>query len=39
MELKELHPSEQKKKLNQYFEDWQGTLEQVDDVLIIGIKL
>jgi serine phosphatase RsbU (regulator of sigma subunit) len=29
----------QKEKLNTTFEDWQGNLEQVDDVCIIGIKL
>ncbi len=38
-DIKDLSPSEQKKKLNQSFEDWQGNLEQVDDVLIIGIKI
>ncbi len=37
--IKDLPPDEQKKKLNQVFEEWQGNLEQVDDVLIIGIKL
>ena len=39
LQIKNLAPEEQKKKLNQYFEDWQGNLEQVDDVLIIGIKV
>ena len=29
----------QKEKLNTTFEEWQGNLEQVDDVCIIGIKL
>jgi serine phosphatase RsbU (regulator of sigma subunit) len=30
---------EQKKLLNVYLEKWQGKFEQVDDVLVIGIKL
>ncbi len=30
---------EQKEILNQTFENWRGNLEQVDDVLIIGIKI
>lgn len=38
-DIKELPLIEQKKKLNQNFEEWQGNLEQVDDVLIIGIKI
>jgi serine phosphatase RsbU (regulator of sigma subunit)/Tfp pilus assembly protein PilF len=38
-EVKDLSPSEQKIKLNQTFEDWRGNLEQVDDVLIVGIKI
>lgn len=38
-EIKKLPINEQKKKLNQNFVDWQGNLEQVDDVLIIGIKI
>lgn len=29
---------EQKEKLNQVFEDWRGRLEQVDDVMVIGIR-
>ncbi len=29
----------QKEKLNQTFESWKGTLEQVDDVCIVGIKI
>ena len=39
VDIKELPIIEQKKELNQSFEDWQGNLEQVDDVLIIGIKI
>lgn len=37
----ELHPlpvDEQKKKLNQEFETWRGKLDQVDDVLMVGMK-
>lgn len=29
----------QKKELDRIFEDWRGTLEQVDDVLVIGIRV
>jgi serine phosphatase RsbU (regulator of sigma subunit) len=38
-EIKDLPPSEQKKKLNQTFESWRGKLEQVDDVLIVGMRI
>jgi len=31
--------TEQKQKLEKAFEDWKGSLEQVDDVLVIGIKI
>ena len=31
--------AEQKKILNDAFENWKGSLEQVDDVLIIGIRV
>lgn len=34
-----LEPDEQKQKLEQAFEAWKGGLEQVDDVLLIGIKI
>ena len=30
---------EQKKYLEQKFVEWQGNLEQIDDVLVIGIML
>jgi serine phosphatase RsbU (regulator of sigma subunit) len=35
----ELTMEEQKEKLDTEFETWRGSLEQVDDVLIIGIKI
>lgn len=31
--------SEQKNKLNHFFENWKGKLEQIDDVCVIGIKI
>ena len=31
--------SGQKEYLNQFFENWKGNLEQVDDVCIIGIRI
>jgi hypothetical protein len=34
-----LSTSEQKEKLHQAFITWKGTLEQVDDVLIIGLRI
>jgi tetratricopeptide (TPR) repeat protein len=40
--LKSLNPDELSKrgdKLNTKFEEWRGSLEQVDDVLVIGIKI
>lgn len=40
--LKEISPismNQQVEKLNQNFESWQGQLEQVDDVCIIGIRV
>lgn len=30
---------EQKQELNRYFENWKGKLEQLDDVLVAGIKI
>ncbi len=35
----DLPMDEQKNILNQKFEDWKGNLEQVDDVLLIGIRV
>ncbi|MBQ19239.1 MAG: hypothetical protein CMD31_00645 [Flavobacteriales bacterium] len=31
--------NEQKAMLGQYFEDWKGNLEQVDDVCVIGVRI
>ncbi len=39
IEIKSSPLSEQKKILEKTFEDWRGKLEQVDDVLLIGIKI
>jgi hypothetical protein len=30
---------EQKKVLENYFEEWRGNLEQIDDILIVGIRI
>lgn len=37
--LKDVPMNEQKLRLETIFEDWKGSLEQVDDVLLIGIKI
>jgi len=37
--LKEKPMSEQQKLLAQYFDEWKGNFEQVDDVLLIGIRV
>ncbi|MCE3226540.1 MAG: protein serine/threonine phosphatase [Bacteroidetes bacterium] len=34
-----MDPESQKEKIVKTFENWKGTLEQVDDVLLIGIKI
>jgi serine phosphatase RsbU (regulator of sigma subunit)/Tfp pilus assembly protein PilF len=39
LSINHLPLDEQSSVLNQKFEDWRGDLEQVDDVLIIGIRL
>ena len=31
--------NEQKEILEQYFNDWKGSLEQVDDVCVIGVRV
>ncbi len=36
--LKDLPMREQEKRLNEYFDTWKGSYEQVDDVLLIGIR-
>ncbi len=33
-----LSPEQQKEKLNSFFNDWKGENEQVDDIVVIGIK-
>ncbi len=38
-EISELSMSTQKDKLEIFFEDWRGDLEQVDDVSIVGIRI
>jgi serine phosphatase RsbU (regulator of sigma subunit) len=38
-EISNLQMKEQKEKLEKLFVDWKGNLEQVDDILIIGIKM
>jgi serine phosphatase RsbU (regulator of sigma subunit) len=38
-ELAALEPARQKEELDRIFTAWKGNLEQVDDVLIIGIRL
>jgi serine phosphatase RsbU (regulator of sigma subunit) len=39
LSIHEKDMDEQKKILNDKFENWKGNLEQVDDVLVIGIKI
>jgi serine phosphatase RsbU (regulator of sigma subunit) len=39
LSVNNLNPEEQKNILDQKFIDWKGHLEQVDDVLLIGIKI
>jgi hypothetical protein len=31
--------NEQKEYLDQFFENWKGNAEQVDDVCVIGVKI
>ncbi|MBI3519856.1 MAG: SpoIIE family protein phosphatase [Bacteroidetes bacterium] len=37
--IKDLPMKEQHQRLNQFFEEWKGSLEQVDDVCVVGLKL
>ena len=37
--IQDLTMKEQEKKLTSYFEDWRGDMIQVDDVLVIGIRI
>jgi serine phosphatase RsbU (regulator of sigma subunit) len=39
LEINTYHMAEQKKILRERFNDWKGELEQVDDILIIGIEI
>ncbi|MGZ3921796.1 MAG: tetratricopeptide repeat protein, partial [Bacteroidia bacterium] len=39
MEVSQLPVSEQKNIINNRFEEWKGSLEQVDDVCVVGIKI
>lgn len=39
LEISNLSPNEQCKKLDQIFEDWRGDLEQLDDVCILGVSV
>jgi serine phosphatase RsbU (regulator of sigma subunit) len=39
MEIKDKPMTEQKEVLEKAFEEWRGKLEQVDDVLVIGLKI
>ena len=39
VDIQHLSMDEQKENLNKAIEDWQGTLEQVDDILIIGVRV
>jgi serine phosphatase RsbU (regulator of sigma subunit) len=39
VEVSELPAEEQKEIIHQRFEDWKGSLEQVDDVLVIGVRV
>ena len=38
-DISELPMLVQKEKLETFFEDWRGDLEQVDDVSIVGIRI
>jgi serine phosphatase RsbU (regulator of sigma subunit) len=37
--ISKLAPEQQKEKLNQTIENWKGNLDQVDDILVVGIRI
>ena len=39
LQIQHLSMSEQKDYLDQFFEDWKGDLEQIDDVCVIGLRV
>lgn len=39
LSIKDLPVNEQKAKLNQTIEDWRGSIEQLDDICVIGVKI
>ncbi len=39
LEIHTMKMDEQKNKLNKTFEDWRGSLEQLDDVCLIGVRI
>jgi len=39
IEISELHPKEQLKKLDDAFNEWKGDYEQLDDVCLFGVKI
>jgi serine phosphatase RsbU (regulator of sigma subunit) len=39
MKINSLSMTEQKRKLKKELEDWQGDLAQVDDILMLGIRI
>jgi len=39
LEISQKTMAEQKQILNNSFEDWRGNLEQLDDVVVMGIKI
>ncbi|MBC7863164.1 MAG: tetratricopeptide repeat protein [Bacteroidia bacterium] len=38
-EISVFSPEEQKNKLESAFEEWRGSIEQIDDVLVIGVRI
>lgn len=37
--VQELEMEEQRKKINEVFEEWRGSIEQIDDVCVIGVRV